>query len=324
MEPDRLQGVVAFPCSRNYGKRKKSKGTPILKILVCSDVMKMVMSYLMYHDPLIFVKMLGVNKAFKQALDAGHHWTALALAVCGKEFMVPLPSDTQHDERYIAILRMRPWLSEPRIIRFDTRSKELCPPLSYQNIENVSVNEEQISILMRFDGGVKKAVVYPKNLNGLERVCDAMKHVWQDPPQQDSEMRLSAIRKLDMYGMLPEEFHPNKDVDYDISVTQIHSGAIAIMGEGTDIYIFSMNCTQFFARLNAPERGNRPRLFCSGPYLFVVSDARLTVFGPRFGQELRHNVLYDDAMNVDDAMPPPKKPLPREAPVRVWRRYYWS
>ena len=56
----------------------------------------------------------------------------------------------------------------------------------------------------------------------------------------------------------------------------------------------------------------------------TVSLGPARLFGPRFGQELRHNVLYDDAMNVDDAMPPPKKPLPREAPVRVWRRYYWS
>jgi len=49
----------------------------------------------------------------------GKHWTAVAIKVCGKEHWPPVRANQPHrdDERYVAMLRLCPWLSVPRVIK---------------------------------------------------------------------------------------------------------------------------------------------------------------------------------------------------------------
>ena len=259
------------------------------------DILCEVLTHI--HSPRHLAIMSRVNRTARQILRDDRYWTAAAKHMCGEKFIRPLPANTPHasNQRYIAMLRICPWLSWPRIYRFDHRAEETHEYMELADVENVSINDDELSVLLSFqdaDGTLMRAMVCPL----IPRIPSmTVKFRKQHALQTHSSDELFDLvfNRLVATGLLPEELleiFSTPDAKRILKIVPLHRAALAIYSERqllSDVYIFDGGCTRLLRRIRTPRDTLRLLVVCRGPVLVVVTNTTISTYAPTPGMGIR-------------------------------------
>ena len=260
-----------------------------------------------FKSPQWLARLSLVNKSFHSFLNSPASypiWTIVTRAVCGEEYMNPLPPGTPHadDERYMAKLRICPWLSVPRQMPPEHSGGTVFNPPDglFNFVSNIHIGETWVTCQMDVRSIIGRETseehvrfrLLSRNQD-IQRFASLEDHVdYSDFPGYKEFSIINkndVIYQLKLNGRFPEELREDTVCNMDKIVCEaIHENAFAIYsnGRGSDVHIFSCDCKRLLRRIHIPRNNLNVVVRCKGPFLFVSSGYTIKCFGPNQGKKI--------------------------------------